>query len=265
MGTIRTWLVGLSLVLGIGLLSPAYAGDEAEVEALLRGTDDLLRGDSSVATMVMEVKTDRYERTVKMQAWTQGTDRSLVRILEPAKEQGISTLKVDDNIWNYLPKVDRVMKVPASMMSGSWMGSHFTNDDLVRDSRLSEDFACEITGRPADSAGNYVVACTPKPDTGRYVVELVPKPDAPVVWGKIRATFQANRLPTSVEYFDESGALVRTMSYSGYREVGGRQIPLEFRVVPADAPGEYTLMRYEEISFDAAIPEGTFSLQALRR
>ena len=252
MGTIRTWLVGLSLVLGIGLLSPAYAGDEAEVEALLRGTDDLLRGESSVATMVMEVKTDRYERTVKMQAWTQGTDRSLVRILEPAKEQGISTLKVDDNIWNYLPKVDRVMKVPASMMSGSWMGSHITNDDLVRESRFSEDFSATILERPTGS-------------TGRYVVELVPKPDAPVVWGKIRATFQANRLPTSVEYFDESGALVRTMSYSGYREVGGRQIPLEFRVVPADAPGEYTLMRYEEISFDAAIPEGTFSLQALRR
>jgi outer membrane lipoprotein-sorting protein len=232
--------------------SAASHAADPTVEELLVGTDDLTRGTSSQAVMVMQVKTDRYERTVKMQAWSQGTDRSLIQILEPAKEAGISTLKVGDNIWNYLPKVDRTMKVPAGMMSGSWMGSHISNDDLVKESRLSEDFDYQITERPTG-------------DTGRWVIELVPKADAAVVWGKIVATIGADRLPQEIAYYDEDGVLVRTMTYSDVREIGGRTIPTRFTVTPADKPGEYTAISYESLSFDVEIPESTFSLQALRR
>ncbi|MFT5684421.1 MAG: outer membrane lipoprotein-sorting protein [Myxococcota bacterium] len=232
--------------------STAAFAEDPTVEQLLSGTDDLTRGTSSQAIMVMEVKTARYERTVKMQSWSQGTDKSLIQILEPAKEAGISTLKVGDNIWNYLPKVDRTMKVPAGMMSGAWMGSHISNDDLVKESRLSEDFDYEITERPEG-------------DTGRWVIELTPRPDAAIVWGKIVATIGVDQLPQTISYHDEDGALVRTMTYSDIRDIGGRLIPTRFTVVPADKPGEYTAISYESLEFDVEIPDSTFSLQALRR
>ncbi|MFT4975715.1 MAG: hypothetical protein ACI8S6_001602, partial [Myxococcota bacterium] len=102
----------------LGLLSSTAQADDDIIQALLTGSDDMFRGASSTATMVMEIKTARYERTVTMQSWTQGTERSLIRIMEPAKDRGVATLKVDDNIWNYLPKADRTIKVPASMMAG---------------------------------------------------------------------------------------------------------------------------------------------------
>lgn len=225
---------------------------EPTMEELLLATDDAGRGDQSVAVIRMQVKTDRYERTLKMQAWAKGTEKTLVRILEPEKDAGVTTLKVAENLWNYLPKVDRTMKVPAGMMSGSWMGSHFTNDDLVKDSRLSEDFTCAITGRPADSDGNYVVACTPKPD-------------APVVWGKVAATVTPDRVPVKVDYWDEAGALVRTMSYSDVKDVGGRKMPMEMLLTPHDKPGEFTKLTFESLDLSAQLEDSLFSLQALQQ
>ena len=113
---------------------PAFSAQAMDVGELIRHIDRLWRGDTSHASMSMTVKTRRYERTMTMEAWSRGKDYSLVLIREPVKDRGIATLKVKDNIWNYLPKINRVTKVPSSMMSGSWMGSHFTNDDLVKES-----------------------------------------------------------------------------------------------------------------------------------
>jgi outer membrane lipoprotein-sorting protein len=233
-------------------LCAAAMAAEPTLEALLLATDDAARGDQSVAVIAMQVKTDRYERTMRMQAWAKGTEKTLVRILEPEKDAGVTTLKVDDNLWNYLPKVDRTMKVPAGMMSGSWMGSHFTNDDLVRDSRLSEDFTCALTGRPADSGGNYVVSCTPKPD-------------APVVWGRVAATVTPDEVPVKVEFWDEAGALVRTMSYGKVKVLGGKKTPTELTLTPHDRPGEYTTMTFESLDLDVQLDDAMFSLQALQK
>jgi outer membrane lipoprotein-sorting protein len=232
----------------------AAFGVEPTVAELLEATDDAARGEESVAVITMQVKTDRYERAMKMKAWSKGAERSLIRILEPAKDAGVSTLKVEDNLWNYLPKVDRTMKVPAGMMSGSWMGSHFSNDDLVRESRLSEDFTFEIAKRPADdgSRGNYHITCTPKPD-------------APVVWGKVVVEVEPRKVPVKVEYYDERGELVRTMTYSDVQEVDGRLSPMTMTLVPHDKPGEYTRMSFSELDFDAALDDAMFSLQALKQ
>jgi hypothetical protein len=225
---------------------------EPTLEELLLATDDAARGQSSVAVMSMEVKTANYQRTMKMKAWSKGTDHSLVRILEPAKDAGVATLKVDDNLWNYLPKVDRTMKVPAGMMSGSWMGSHFTNDDLVRDSRLSEDFTCTIEGRPAAGVGNYVVSCAPKPT-------------APVVWGKVVAHVRQDKVPVKVEFWDEKGSLVRTMQYDDVRAVGGKLTPMAMTLLPHDKPGEFTKMVFESLELDVALEDTLFSLQSLKQ
>lgn len=231
------------------LVSGAARADE--IEDLLRGMDDLMRGSSSTAVVEMQVKTAQYERTMRMQSWSQGTNKTLVRILYPEKDAGVCTLKVDDNLWNYLPKVDRTMKIPAGMMSGSWMGSHLNNDDLVQNSRFSEHFTYTVDQRPSGSQGQWVIT-------------LVPKPDAPVVWGKVITRIGADRLPQKTEYFDEKGVLVRTMVWSDVAVMDGRKVPSVFTILPADKPGEKTVMRYLALDFDAAVDPSTFTLQALR-
>lgn len=232
------------------LLGTAHAADPT-LDQLLNASDDVLRGDRSRAVVEMQVKTDRYERSMKMEAWAEGTENSLIRIVEPAKEAGVATLKVGDNIWNYLPKVDRTMKIPAGMMGGSWMGSHFTNDDLVKESRMSEDFDGRIVGRPESE--------------GEWVVELIPKADAAVVWGKVVARVSKDLLPTRVEYYDEKGNLARTMLFEDVGLLGGRTVPRSMVLKPADKPEEFTRVRYVELDFETPIPDGTFTLQALKR
>jgi hypothetical protein len=243
--------VGWAIVAAMLLGTPAGAAEQEDIEALLRGTDDLTRGASSMGVMEMSIKTAQYERTMRMQMWSQGTEKTLIKILYPEKDAGISTLKVDENLWNYLPKVDRTIKVPAGMMSGAWMGSHVTNDDLVRESRLSDDFTWTVQERPSGSAGKWVIV-------------LVPKPDAAIVWGKIEAVIGADKLPISTKYFDEKGALVRTMSFSNVAEFDGRKMPGTFTIVPAEHPEEYTRISYLAIDFDPALDPSTFTLQALR-
>ena len=233
-----------------GILWAPVALGEPTLEELLNATDDVARDDSSHGTITMNVKTKRYERSLTMTMWTLGEERSLMRIDAPAKEKGTATLKVDDNIWNYLPKIDRTIKVPASMMSGSWMGNHFTNDDLVKENRMADQFEGVITQRP---------------DTGGlYVIELTPKPDAPVVWGKVIVEITPDLLPTQIRYFDEKGALKRTMTFSDVKTFGERKMPARMKMVPADKPNEFTEIVYESIEF-VDVPESLFSLQALRR
>ena len=248
----RLCVQSLSWLVLCAVMGTAQANDEQILE-LLTGQDDRYRGTSSTATMTMEIKTARYERTVTMQSWTQGTERSLIRILAPARDQGVATLKVDDNIWNYLPKVDRTMKISGAAMSGQWMGSHITNDDLVKQSRMREDYTYELTAKP-DAEGK-----------GVYRVELVPKPDAPVVWGKVVLEVRPDRQPNQIAYFDEQGELVRTMKFLDIQEMGGRTLPATLRVEPADAPGEFTEVRYTEMEFDVDLNDRVFSLQSLKR
>ncbi len=246
----------LALVLGLLSAGPVRAAgsDEALARALLDRTDDLHRGASSHGTLTMHVKTDRYDRSLTMESWSQGEDRFLVVIRAPAKEAGMATLKVGEDVWNYLPKVDRTMKVPASMRSGAWMGSHFTNDDLVKDSRMAEDFTYTITSRPEQNPGK------------EWVIDCIPKPDAAVVWGRIVVRISAtDELPVEITYWDEKGALKRTMTFDDVRAVGGRRIPARMRLVPADDPGEFTEVVYDRIEFDVPLPESTFTLQALKR
>ncbi len=231
---------------------PVLTESQQRARDLLDKTDDMHRGESSHSKVTMHVKTSRWDRTLTIEGWAQGEERSLMKILSPAKEAGMATLKVDDNIWNYLPKVDRTMKVPAGMMSGSWMGSHFTNDDLVKESRMADDFSFDLTSEPGvDGASEYVIEC-------------LPKPDAPVVWGKVIVKLRADEQPTEITYWDEDGELVRTMSFTDYKEIGGRMIAGRMKLVPADEPDEFTEVIYDEIEFGVEIPDSYFTLQALK-
>lgn len=246
-------LLGVCLVvLMVLLLLPSLAtarATDAEVIRLLTRFDDMMRGESSQGRMTMRVKTKRFEREIAMESWSKGTEQSLIRILEPAKERGTATLKVGDKIWNYLPKIDRTIKVPGSMMSGSWMGSHFTNDDLVQQSRYSEDFDCTLEDQGDD-----------------WQIECVPHEDAAVVWGKVAVGVRkASELPFETRFYDEDGELVRTMTYEDVRDLGGRNVPTRVRAVPADEPGEFTEVIYADLRFDVEVDDRVFSLQSLKQ
>lgn len=248
-------LVGsLAIVLLLPEAALAVPASVERARQILAEIDDLWRADSSVATMTMKVVTANYNRTVSMDCWTSGKDKSLVRIVSPLKEKGTATLKSGNAIYTYLPKTDRTIRLTSSMMHGSWMGSHFTNDDLVKESRLADDYDPEILFEGMRD--------------GRQVIEfaLTPRPEAPVVWGRIVIVVLADGyLPLASRYYDEDGQLARSATFSEIREMGGRRLPAVMRVVPADKPGEYTELIYEKMVFGRQLSEDFFSLQEIRR
>lgn len=243
-------LIGLAIVLAAAL--PASAGRDAR--AILDHVDDLFRGTSSHGRATMRVVTAHWERTLSLEFWTRGKERSLIRILAPTKERGTATLKVENDLWNYLPKVKRVVKLPSSMLSASWMGSHVTNDDLVKESRMADDYDFEVTFEgERDEVPVIEVTCTPKPD-------------APVVWGRVLVEVRAaDLMPRAVRYFDEDLDLARTITYADVAERGGRRLPTRLLVVPTDAPAERTELTWDAIAFDVDLPADTFSLRTLQR
>lgn len=201
----------------------------------------------------MTVVTRHWTRTMAMEAWSKGTERSLVRILSPQKERGTATLMVGNDLFTYLSKTDRTVKISGGMMGGSWMGSHFTNDDLVRASRLSDDYEASLTGQ-GELAGTAV-----------YQFTLVPRPNAAVVWGKVVVTVrQADLLPVGQVFHDEDGEAVKSLSFTDFRESGGRTVPSHMKMLPLDEPGESTEISYELLDFDVALQDDFFSIQSLR-
>ena len=246
-----------SLLLCVLLLAPLSV-QATDLDILLKHIDELWEGESSRANMTMEVQTQRYSRSMTMEAWSKGKDYSLIVIQSPVKDKGIATLKVKENIWNYLPKINRVTKVPSSMMSGSWMGSHFTNDDLVNESRLQDDYHSQITFEGIREGKN----------DGKALIELtsIPKENAAVVWGKvIMLIAQENLVPLETSYFDEEGALIRSMRFGLVQQKAGRFIPMRLHLLPEDKPGESTTILYNNIDFNVDLDESFFSLQNLQR
>ena len=233
-------------------VAPTFAQESAR--DIMERVDRLLRGDSSHGVATMEVVTEHWERTVTMELWSLGTDYSLIRVRTPAKEAGTATLMADDDIWNYLPKVDRTIKVPVSMMAGSWMGSHFTNDDLVKESQIVEDYDIDIAF-DGERDGTAV-----------WEFRLTPRDEAAVVWGHVEFQVrQRDTMPIWARYYDEDGGLARTMRYNEFRSFGGRTVPFVMEMYPEDKPGERTTVRYQELEFDIDIDPSFFSLQNLKR
>ena len=242
------FVTGLALCASV---SPAQG--QTDPREIMEHIDRLMRGDSSRGVATMEVVTEHWERRMTMEMWSLGTDYTLVRLLAPAKEAGTATLMADDNIWNYLPKVDRTIKIPSSMMGGSWMGSHFSNDDLVRESQLIEDYDIEVA---FDGERDGLTV---------WELRLTPKPEAAVVWGHLEFLVrQDDYVPLWAKYYGEDGELSRTMEYSEFSELSGRLVPAVMDMRPADKPGERTTIRYEELEFDIDIDPSFFSLRTLQ-
>lgn len=240
--------------LPVGLLSlllltvaPARALDLA---ALVRDVEQQYHGSSSRARTDMTVRTANWERSLSMETWSLGRDYFLVRIQEPARERGVATLKREREVWNYLPKVDKTIKVPPSMMGGSWMGSHITNDDLVKANHVDEDYAFRLLE-----------------DGGRdWLIECVPKPEAAVIWGKIIYRLgKQPRVPLQIDYYDEEGVRVREIRFSDVQRLGNRTVPLRLVVTPLDKPGEQTELHYRQLTFDLPLEPGFFNMRSLQQ
>ena len=229
-------------------------GQVERAAQILREVDDLWRGSSSHARVTMQVKTEHYTRTMQMEAWSKGKEETLVRIVAPLKEKGTATLKSGNNIFTYLPRTDRTIRLTSGMMLGSWMGSHFTNDDLVKESRREEDYDAHISFE-GERDGRQLLEFT-----------LLPKADAAVVWGKLTLTVLAGSyIPVDEIYYDEDMQVARTITFSDVRPLGGRERPAVLHVVPADKPDEYTELVYESLQLDIELSDAMFSLSSLRR
>ena len=246
----------LACCVGLSMSHPSLAVDNNTERAkkILREIDDLWRGDSSYGRFTMRVKTEHYTRTLQMEGWTKGTEKTLMRILKPLKEKGTATLKSDDTIYSYLPRTDRTIRLTSGMMLGSWMGSHFTNDDLVKESRMEEDYQPRISFEGIRD-GRQVI-----------IFELKPKPEAPVVWGKLELMVtKKDYLPVYEKYYDEDMKLARTMEFEKIKPLAGRPRPSVMRLTPADKPKEYTEFVYESLQLNIPVKDSLFSLANLKR
>ena len=235
-------------------LPPAHAAAQPrppDVDKLLVRLDDLYRSKSSIARMELQVVTPRSTRSMRLKAWTRGEDEALIVIEAPPREEGTTTLRVGPNLWNYLPRIARTIRVPPSMMLGSWMGTDFTNDDLVKESSLRKDFEARIDRRSDTPPG--------------WWVRLDVKPGVVGRWARIDTLVSDDLLPIEERHFDRKGRLARTMVFDDIRMLGGRRLPAHLTLTPADTEGQRTEMRYLDAQFDVPIPDDTFSLSRLER
>lgn len=222
-----------------------------DVDRLLARLDDLYRSRSSIAHMEILVTTPRSTRSLRLKAWTRGEDEALVVIEAPPREEGTSTLRVGPNLWNYLPRIARTIRVPPSMMLGSWMGTDFTNDDLVKESSLRKDFNAQIDHRSDAPRG--------------WWIRLDVKPGIVGRWARIDILVSDDNLPIEERHFDRKGRLARTIVFDEVKVLGGRRLPAHLTLTPTDVEGQRTEMRYLDVQFDIALPDDTFSLSRLER
>jgi outer membrane lipoprotein-sorting protein len=243
------------ILLAALLFQPLFSGQKApadEAEKIVKKMDELYRSSASEALVEMEIITPHWRRTLKMRAWSEGLEKTFLRILEPKKEAGIATLRLGDEMWNYLPKTNKVIKIPPSMMMSSWMGSDFTNDDLVKEFTFIESY-------------DFEMASPGSPEPGLVYVKCVPKEGLPIVWGHVLiAAQEADLMPVWENFYDEKGSLMREMVFKEVKAFGNRRIPSVMELTPTTKEGQKTVLRYLEARFDAALDPDIFTLRNLR-
>lgn len=249
--SIRAGGAALTVALLLTFAPTGSAQAPPDLDRVTRTLDDLFRSSASVGRIELTVVTPRGTRTMRMRMWSRGEDRALIVVEAPARDQGTATLRRDRNLWNYLPRISRTIRVPPSMMLSSWMGTDLTNDDLTQSSTFREDFTGQVVGRA--EGGGWTI----RYDANEGVVGL---------WRRIEYDVDdAAALPLRARYFDRRMRLARVMRFEDVRVMDGRRIPTRLVLEPQDREGHRTEMRYLEMDFDASVPESTFSLTELER
>jgi len=256
MGTMRHRVHVLWLFLTVMAVSftPPVNGQVAvpDVVQLMDYIDDLYRAESSYASMRMTVVRERGTRELELESWSKGDDEALIVIRSPAREAGTATLRTEEGLWNYAPRADRLIRIPSGLLSDSWMGSHFTNDDLMRETSYLDDYDAVISWEEREGV-SYIKAT------------LTPKPDAPVVYSHmVFLVTPDNWVPVRTEYYDD-GELIRSMSFERIETISGKKIPMRMIIVPEDGSDERTVVEYLELQLDIPVDDQLFTRQGLRR
>jgi negative regulator of sigma E activity len=216
--------------------------------------ENKVRGNQSTSEISMTIRRPTWERTIRMKSWSRGSEYSLILITGPAREKGTIYLKKQQEIYNWIPSIERTIKLTPSMMMQSWMGSDFTNDDLVKESSLVKDYQHQLIGE-VEIGGR---TC--------WQIELLPKTDAPVVWAKIILHIdQAEYIQLRSEFYDEEGDLVNVMEGKNIREIGGRTLATITIMTPVAEAGKMTILEYHSLDFETTVPREYFTTQYMKR
>jgi len=221
---------------------------------IIKKADDKSRGLTSQGEMTMTIVRPTWTRSVTMKSWQKGTKYSMILITAPAKDKGQVFLKIKTDMWNWFPSIDKMIKIPPSMMMQSWMGSDFTNDDLVRESSIVNDYTHRLLGKETIR------------DQNCYKIELTPLPEAPVTWGKLIAWVTVEGFDLwKVEYYDEDKKLINVMNASEIRKMGDREIPVKLEIIPTENPNNKTLLESKSVIFNKPIDDSFFSQQNMKK
>ncbi|MHC6052197.1 outer membrane lipoprotein-sorting protein [Ralstonia solanacearum] len=252
--SLSLWAYTRFMALAIACLTCGARAEEPDGRTLVDRVDTLLWGKTLQGEFQMTITTPRWQRTLELRAWMERPRRSFVRILAPAKEAGIGSLRIGSEMWNYLPNIERTIKIPPSMMLQPWMGSDFTNDDLVKQSSAVNDYTHRILRTETLNGA------------ASYVVESLPKPDAAVVWGKVLYWIrQADAIPLKQEYYNERNELVRVLTFSDVGPMGGRIIPNKWEMRPVKDPGHSTVIVVKSARYDQPIDAELFTQRNLQK
>lgn len=242
-------LIAIALINSSSVFSQDLTAKEIIIKA-----DQKNRGESMKGTMSMTIVRPKWERKIVMKNWSKGDDNFMIYITEPAKEKGQVFLKVGKEMWNYVPTISRMIKIPPSMMMQSWMGSDFTNDDLVKQSSIVVDYNHNLIGDEILREQNC------------YVLELIPLPNAPVVWGKIKSWITKEGFNMwKNEYYDEDGFLVNIENSYNLKQMSDRVIPSKIEMIPADEEGKKTVLELMDMEYNIKIDDSFFSKQNMKK
>lgn len=243
------------LALGALLLAPQARPQAPAVTGreIVKAMEALVWADTMRGEFEMRITTPRWERTLSLRIWMDRPGRSFVRVLAPPKEAGIGSLRIGNEMWNYLPAVERTIKIPPSMMLQPWMGSDFTNDDLVKQSSAIDDYVQRLEGE--ETLDGQAV----------YRIEALPKPDAAVVWGRLVYWIRKDSIPVKQEYHSERGELVRVLTFSDVRPVGGRTIPTRWEMKSLAKAGNATTIVVKDAAYNTRLDDEIFTQRNLQR
>lgn len=240
----------LSLLVLMAL--PAFS-QQPSAKEIVKKAYDLTQGQTSNSEMMMTIVRPTWKRTIGFKSWSKGGDYSLALITEPAKEKGQTFLKRRTEMWNWSPSIQKMIKLPPSMMSQGWMGSDFTNDDLLKAASIVNDYDHTLLGTEMCNGAEC------------YKIKLIPKPNAAIVWGSlIKWISKKGYIQMKTEFYDEDNLLVKTESASEIKRMGDREIPTHFEIIPADKPGNKTLVDIKKTVFNQPIEDGFFSQQQMK-
>lgn len=240
----------LSWIVVVALSVPSTAAPDAAT--IIKEGFNHYRGEASKAVFEMVIHRPTWERRMQMEGWTKGTDRSLIHIIAPAKDKNNGTLKRGRDMWTYNPKINRIIKLPPSLMSQSWMGSDFSNNDLAKTDAILNEYTHTLMDTETHQGQDV------------YVIKSMPKPDAPVVWGMQVIKVRADHVILYQEYFDEALLPVKRMTAYDIQMMGGRMFPKSWKMQEVDTPDAYTLLNYLELEFLDDLPDHIFTANQLK-